>query len=313
MENRLSFLIFFLLLSLVSCSQRPAEEVTEAIDVAQTLLSSEKCDEAIKLLEDIGRQPKDGVYLQVLSSAYACKAKFRMIEFIADDVPTINTSALFKSVATFSLSPETTVDSVAYSSLKEALNILGGTDFKQATRTNTFGSRRAGDMGLQVLVLSLVQFGKYLNYYGNVDADGDKGQGSGTNTCFLNYTDSMAQSGPVIGVDQLPAANNCNGYTSGHPELSGAKQIERMCEGITLLTNIIDVLENIDISGSDTLEELNNIKANVTTYRTAASTAGVGYFLDLTSPAACRTLLADSTEFNKSQRLFVTLFERELP
>src|SRR5690606_2447915 len=87
-----SITFLFILCLLVSCSKKKPEEVLEAIDVAQTLLSDSQCDKAIDVLPGVGIQSKDAIYLQVLSSAYACKASYSEITFIADDVSSISTT-----------------------------------------------------------------------------------------------------------------------------------------------------------------------------------------------------------------------------
>jgi hypothetical protein len=302
----LPFILIFTLL--ISCGNNPQEEATQAIDQALTLLSDGKCDEAIKLLKDLKDQEKNPIYFKTYASAFACRAGFNMIRFVDVDLPLIDDATLFKSISDLSYSDETAVDSANYVNMWGSLLILGeGNDYKQTKRNTQFGKRQGEDMGVQVLIYSLMTLGKWLNWYGNVDASGNKGLGTNTNSCYLNYTYA-----PAIGVvSALPGTNACQTTNDGHPDLNGADKIERMCEGLTLITNIYDVLNSIDLSSSSTFGDLTNVKNEINSYRTAADAAGVGYLLDVTDPIACQTLLANSSDMNNAELLFALVLESE--
>lgn len=314
-----SFFILLLLFILTSCSQKPEEETSEAIDVALSHLSKEECNEAIKVLLDAGVQNNDAVYLQVLASAYACKAGYDEVAFISHDLMNIDTTSaftLFHGIASFSLSPETTPDSANYVAIRTGLNYLlnSTTTAGQAPREAKFGARKSGDMGVQALMLNVVNFGKFLNYYGNVDSSGEKGQGTtSTNHCFLNYTDNRAQALVAL----LPAANNCNSNTDGHPDLSFAAADlpvtkRRLCEGLMTVTNLIDILNNIDISGSSELSALQEIADEVNTYKALAEDAGLGTLINTLSQSECETLLNTASNLDDMQLLYAILFEAGL-
>ena len=301
--DRVSILIFLILFSLGSCGQRSGEDVREAIDKAQTLLTSQKCDEAIKILEDAGPANSDAVYLQVLGSAYACRANVKTIAFIASDLPLIDSSTFMNSISILSLSPETTADSAPYASLRTALSILQNTN-TQLAREAKFGVRKSGDLGVQILVYSIIELGKFMNFYGNVSSLGAKGGGSNTNTCFMNYTYPNA-----IAVVTSGSTGACNSANDGHPDMSGAALARRLCEGSTLIANILDVIKNIDLSGSPDLSELEDLNATVDDYRADADAAGVGHFIDITSQSECEALIANPTEMNNMQLYYATVFE----
>lgn len=304
-----NFLNFILILGLIiGCAKKTSVQVEEAVDQALTLLSDEKCDDAIKLLEDVGRQPNDPVYIQVLASAYACRAGFRTVDFITSDIPLVDASNLMKSLTLLSLSNQTVVDEAAYTDLKTALSILQQTD-KQANRKAKFGTRKSGDIGIQILLLSIVQLGKYVHFFGNVDATGVKGAGSNTNTCFLNYTHPAA-----MALINNPAGSTgaCVTTNDGHPDMSGADLKRRQCEGSTLVANIIDVIKNVDLSASSELSSLSSISATVDQYRNDAIAAGVVQFIDTTSQSDCETLLNTPAEMNNMQTYFAALFEKQL-
>jgi hypothetical protein len=306
-KNYLHFILIFVLVFVSSCGNNPEEVAYQAIDQALTLLSDGKCGDAIKLLEDLKDQEENPVFLKTYASAYACKAGFNMVRFVESDIEAIDDTDLLGSVSILTYSDETETDSPEYKAMKKSLEILGRSDFKQDTRNSDFGQRHGEDMGVQVLIYSIMQFGKYLNWYGNVDAAGKKGAGTNTNTCYLNYTYAPAQA--VIG--GFPASNACQSTSAGHPDISGADLIPRMCEGITLIANIYDVIKTIDLTSSSTLGALEDIVSELDSYETAAQAAGVEEFLTLTSPADCATLLATTTGMNEAELFLAIVLESE--
>lgn len=317
---------------LVACAKNPAEEEASAIDQALTLLSKEECDEAIDILEDIGRRTDNAVYLQVLASAYACRADFNEIEFLATDIEAINTTStdFMKSLSILSLSYESTANSDQFQDIDEALDILLNVDSNQPSqvaREAKYGPRKAGDMGIQALFLSMVQLGKFLNFYGNVNTSGAKGlggasvdeQGADQSECFLPYTDPVA----ITYVDSLPATNACDNFSggdNGHPNMSfAAANLEttktRMCQGLMLVTNIIDILSNITIPQNDATDNLDEIATLSASFKSTITTADpdLAVLLDTTSQSACETLLDTPTEFANMQLIYAMLFETGLP
>lgn len=310
-------LLFIFILS--SCAQNTNEKVREAIDRALTFLSSDECDEAIQVLEDAGMQTDNAIYLQVLASAYACKAGYNEISFVLDDLTNIDTTdgfTIFSSISTLSLSSESSVESTNYTSIRTALELLHNstTTAGQVAREEKFGARKAGDMGVQALLLNVVLLGKFLNYYGNVNSSGVKGLGTvSSNTCFINYTEATAQ---TI-VSALPAANHCNSNSDGHPELSFvAANLEttkrRLCEGLMTITNLIDILENVDLSGSSELGGLEDIASEITQYKVDAEAAGLGTLINTLSQSECETLLDTPANLDDMQTLYAMLFEAGL-
>lgn len=315
------FLIWILLL-LASCGQNAAEKTDEAIDVALTYLSSEKCDAAIDVLEDAGRNNSNPVYLQVLASAYACRAHYNAVKFIEDDITTISGTAtgLMKSLALLSLSPETTADSDEYKDLRTGLGVLLNIDSEQPSqvrREAKFGARKAGDMGLQTLLLSLVQLGKFTHYYGNVNVtSGVKGGGAKASKCFIAYTDAQA----LLAVSGGVTGSCTNSTLVGHPDLSMAAADlpvtkRRMCEGLMLVTNVIDVLSNITLPVSDDLGDLDDVANVVKSFRTNITTLkpDLETLLTTTSQAECMSIVSTAPEFDKLQQIYALLFEVGLP
>ncbi len=311
-------LILTLIFVLMSCAKNDQEQIDDAIDQALSLLSSEKCDEAISILEDAGRQNDNAIYLQVLASAYACKAGVDTISFLSNDLPDLDTtsiSTLMKTASVITLSPETSTDSTAYASLTTALNILqdfdGGAQPSQLNRAAVYGTRKAGDMGMQIIVLSIIQMGKFLNWYGNVSGTGVKGGGTNTNSCFLNYTYAPAQA--VIGAATGACTVTNDGHSGLDPAVSTAIARRHMCEGLMLFTNLLDVLENITVTGSTDLEDLADVADTASAQRDAIITAvpALATLLNETSNSDCVAAIA-AAESNNMELIYASLFETGL-
>lgn len=311
---RTSILCFTLLL-FFSCAKNPVEATDEAIDIALSFLSNGKCEEAISVLGEVGNQSSNPIYLQVLASAHACKANFSEVAFVADDLASMNTTSgatIFRSFSILSSSSEIIPDSNDYTDILTGLNvILNSTTGNpgQVSRSDKFGSRKAGDLGVQALILSIVNFGKFLNYYGNVSATGVKGGGTvSANTCFLNYNDTRATA--LTGV----STGACISDSAGHLELnqSTATGKRRLCEGLIYLTNILDILENIDLSNSSSLSKLEEVATKVVLFKTAAVTAGLGTLINMTSQSACETYIAAPLRLLDMEYFYALVFESGL-
>lgn len=306
------FHLLLLLIALVGCAKSKDDEVLEAVDVAQSYLTDNECEKAIDVLEKVGRQNDDPIYLQVLASAYSCRAHFKTVDFIQNDIETVQTgtSTLMRSLSILSLSTETQSDSSAYVALNTALGILlnsdGGSKPSQDGRESKYGARKAGDMGVHVLLLSIVQLGKFTHHFGNVGANGAKGGAGSGNTCYINYTYAPAQA--IIG----SSTGSCTTTSSGHPDLSftdAPTARRRLCEGLMLFTNILDVLDNMDLSGNETFEDLEGVSSAVAPYRAAIDAAGLSYLIDNTSQATCESDTSTTSGQNDLEWVTALLFE----
>ena len=317
-----SFILIFLLFLFCSCAKTAPEKVDEAIDLALSYLTNEQCDKAIDVLEDAGRDTENAIYLQVLASAYACRASYNEITFLTTDIPAINSTAvgLMKSLSLLTLSGETATNSAEYVDLRQAFTILTNVDAAQpsyVTRVASYGARKASDMGVQTLFLGLVQLGKFIHYYGNVNATtGVKGGGTQSNNCFLEYTDPRA----IVALGALGATCNDMSTDDGHVDLSFAAGSltatkKKMCEGLVLVTNIIDILENITLPASSSYGSITTLPATISTFKTSiiAADATLSTLLNTTSQSTCETLVTAAAEFNNLQYIYALLFEVGLP
>lgn len=322
-------LILILFIFATSCGKKPEEEVEEAIDIALTYLSDNECNKAIDLLEDVGRDTKNAKYLQVLSSAYACRAGFSEIDFLDTEIDKLDTDDiddLFLSLTKLKWSAEKEADSDEYTDLREALDIVlnvESTQPSQEDRNDRFGKRQGEALGVQALLMSMAQLGKFLHFYGNVDSTGVKGggaantdeQGATTSKCFAAYTSTDAQTvltPAIAGSCRYPGPAS---YV-GHPDLDFANLTEtkrRMCEGLVLVTNTLDILENLDLSNSN-YGDISAVKTLVQNLRTTITTAdsNLGTLINTTSQETCETLVANATQWDNLQYIYALLFEVNL-
>jgi hypothetical protein len=135
-----------------------------------------------------------------------------------------------------------------------------------------------------------------------------KGGGSGTNSCFLNYNDPRAQA--LTGV----STGACSSDTDGNADLdqSTAAGKRRICEGAMLLTNTIDILDNLDLSNSSTLSVLEDISSQVNSFKTAATAAGLGTIINMTSQSDCETFLQTPAQLLDMEYFYALVFDTGL-
>lgn len=305
---RLLFLFTFLFFA-VSCGKTTSEEVDGAIDIALSHLTEKRCDKALEVLNKVNGH-SDAVYLQVLASAYACKANYNEISFVINDLAEITAADpadLLKSVSIMSTSVETTTDSVTAINLTRASQVaLAGKS--QLERNSTFGERKSGDLSVQALLLNIAALGKHLNHFGNVNATGVKGGGVQGNKCFLNYTDPRATAlvGAVTGA--------CVSTSNGHADLDlvSTDGKRRVCEGLIYLTNSLDILANLDLTNFEEFDVIIDITAQLDTFKQAAHSQGLGYLIDELSQTSCVQTLQSASGRSDIEYLYALIFETSL-
>ncbi len=316
----------------LSCGKKSPEEfVSDAILQANSYLNNLECQKAITLLEGVGRQTSNAEYLVTLASAYACKGNYSTITYFANDI--VNTSADSNSalggLALYTIANDTIeapfITDPTVSSLQTAIDILlyagGGipssTNPTAARRINILGDK-TGDVNSLAAYLILNLLGKDLYYYGNTAIDTttlEAVKGSGTafsNTCITNY--SAAEALIQIGIDTGGVTGSCADLTTGHTELitpvSNANRKARLCQGVVLMNNLLEILPNIlvDIAGTD----LASISALLTSADAAkddlvAAYPGLGSVLVVQSQSLCESDTAIS--LSNLESYFATVFE----
>ncbi len=317
------FLAYSLVLFLLAgCGADEKQKVVSAIEDALYYLThgTPQCQKAIDALEKIGRQDKDPRYLQVLASAYACRAQFSELALI-DDVDKVDADVekIFGSLASLTLAAETAPESARFQDLQRAINVLlyaGGRSTPSAAgMLGIFGRRHANNMNLQALYMILVQLGRYARWYARTDALGKKGNATGVqvNACFLNYT-----GGPLAVATAFGAPNACTGAGQGSSDLNPASvgatvARRRLCQGAMLLTNFLDILDNITFADTDTLGELTDLSGLFATAVAAleAMHPDMSAFLAVRDQTACEAFVDPNPEV--AHYLFASLFEGGTP
>jgi hypothetical protein len=308
-------IVFAVILS--GCAKNEEQKVIDAVDTALYHLSQSDpdCAQAIKVLEAVGRQPRNPRYLHTLASAYACRGSFSELTLLAE-VDTISADNLFlASLAQLSTSEQSQAESDEFTDLQTAIDLLlyaGEKTIPSASEQQAiFGNRHGANLNLQALYMIIVQLGRYARWYANTDATGAKGAGAGTNVCLFDYA-----VGPQVVATSHPS-NACSGVNTGHPDLdyTGVTQTvaqKRLCQGAMLFNNLLDILENTSISSDSSLGDLSEVKDALDPYITLASARpDVAALLATLSQAECETTVAADDE--GMQYYFATLFEGGIP
>lgn len=306
-----TILIAVLMLSF-SCGKTKDQEVKDAILSANIYLSTRQCQPAIDVLESMGRQNRNAHYLKALSSAYACRAGYSTTVFFADDIAKTATPAPLGGMTTYSTS---IVDATSpltedsnFRDLQTAIDILlyaGGipstTEPTTVERAKYFSANQAGDINSQLAFMMLVQVGKLMKVYADTNAAGVKGGGSGSNTCFTDYT----ATDDAIKLIFLSAGETgaCSTPSSPHPQLADGVvgRRKRLCEGTVLLNNILNVLPSVlATAGGGDLDDIADLTEDIEKQKEDLEDISAGF-----SPTA--TVLSQTNCENDTDITLVTL------
>lgn len=262
------------------------KETTEsAVFQADYYLTSGKCAKAQEVLDDAGWSD-DANYIGAYSNVYACYAGFSELTAIfggnLDILETSTPEDIFKSIASFSTSEETSVDSAVYSNMDKGIKTIleaVGSVPSAALRNSKYGRRKGTDLNSQALYMVIFQFGKFLRLYGNTDDNGNKGAGPHGSGCFMDY--------PNLGINcNNPLGNDGSPYLDFVAEPEDATR--RACEGVVYFNNLLDILRNIDLGDSETSAQLQDIVDNIDTYLAGiGSDSDLDPYINLTSQASC--------------------------
>lgn len=269
----LRFLLCFLLI-FVSCGKKEGDELRDdAITEADFFLTDGRCQEAIDVLEAAGRNSRNGRFTKKLATAYACRAGFNTALFFDNDIELIATAhSELGGLTRFKVSQMMDApDNESYEDMKEAIDLLlyaGGLSHSQnpssEARREALGAEAGQDVDALLMYLVMNHFGQYLYYYGNTSSSGQKGvRVAADNKCLVAY-DNLTFDNPIVpGVSDLydyldvESSDTCSSTnaTDGHPDLGaiGSLNIARMCEGVTLLNNFLEIFPKViaEFGGAD--------------------------------------------------------------
>lgn len=329
LKNLVSILFFAFLFLFQSCGKDADEKRKEAILEAQIYLSEGQCTKAINVLEAAGRDDLNATYLKTLSSSYACRAGYNTGRFFSDDLALVgNSSSVLGGFTLFSTSDDMTeADEESYEDLQTAIDILlyaGGISLTKnpttARRERNFTSAELQDIHPLLLYYLMAQLGRYLKFYGNADATGEKGRGdtTSTNDCFHEYENISYGATDTDTYLGTGVTGDCNAASSGHGSLGSGTtpNIARMCQGVVLLNNFLSLVATVvsDIGGDD-FNGLGSLDDDLTAAKATilALEPNVGDVLDVLSQSKCETDNAnsttDATQNDYIQLYFMFLFE----
>lgn len=270
-----------LVVGLSACGADEEQTIDDAVDVAQSYLTTGDCQRAIDTLEDIGRHPEHYRYVKTLATGYACRAGYSTPNLYGNDLTKIGTPSLLGGMGVFTTSDlMESPDDPNFEDLQTAMNVLlySGeiTETQNPTserRSRYFSSSEVANMDTLLLYLTMVQIGMFVNYYGDIDnsltsSDGDYGlKGAASNGtadyCLFDYdgTISLTPDGTVVGagdttlddylVSLAGTSNACdgsNGAADGYNPYLGTNSnmhLERMCQGVVLLNTFFNALDNV--------------------------------------------------------------------
>lgn len=277
---KLKWISLILILILSSCGG-DSEDVKNAIDEANFLLTERNCSRARTVLDEVGYQKTNPRYIAAYATTYACEANYSTVNFFADDLSKISsaTDGFLGSLASFTTSDRmTAATDEDFTKLQQAINTIlySGdlTDSSSLNRINIFGSSAASNLHAQALYMVMVNFGRWLRYHGNASATGVKGAGTNpeANNCLYSYNAGGAFYAVVVDALDDGAANSgsCNSTNTpynGTDDITNAGATlnqERLCNGIILFNNFVDLISNVTFSAANT-GELNNLAANFET------------------------------------------------
>jgi hypothetical protein len=278
------YFIFSLLFILTFSCANKEEDIISAKKEALYYLSNGDCSAAKKALDSVSPDSDDKVYVSLYASVYECLAGYKELTTVLGNLGSLDASALnlFSTLAAFNSSQEVTApDDYKYTNILKALDVIqnSSTPTGAIGRIQKFGRAQAGELNYQALFLTTIALGKYLAAYGNVDATGSKGTGSGgaTLVCLAQYNYSNVNNDYL---DDL-ANDSCTGSTTANNNVSilitDTDYERRLCEGVVLYNNFLDLLINLELPldtselGNliDAQDVLKDIKSAATTYLAA--------------------------------------------
>ena len=232
---------------------------------AQNHLSIRNCQTALKILKKIDGK-KSARWYQTKASAEACSSPFSEVSFFTNGVQqfSANQQNFGRSLAGLDISsekdegPEDSDFVAIFTSVQTLLNAGKPKTPNFKGRSKIWDKEENIRMSMQGAYVNLAALGMYMNYYGNVDEKGNKGEGEGANGCYLDYTS------PYIVNILIPAQANlikpCASGGSGHPDLPSPIEgttLTRACRGIVMVNALLDFIDNVELP--DDSGELNSL------------------------------------------------------
>jgi hypothetical protein len=312
------FSIVLLLTILFSCGSSTEEEIEDAILQANQYLSSSMCQEAIDVLEAVGRQTSNKSYLITLASGYACRGNFSELTLFSEDITKVGTPSVMGGFTTFSSSTDmTSVADTDFSDVNLAIEVLAyaggiaggatGSNPTSAIRQSTFGASGSGDIDAMILYLTMANLGRWMRFYGAPDTSGNQTQ------CVLNYNGAYTLDSAATLENTLTAlTGTCTtAVTAGSTDIgnAGSYVTANICNGVVLLNTFFDTLPNV--LDNYTGGELDSVDSVRTSLETAAGllTAAKTGSEDILATTNFEKCVADNADEEFMQWFFVFMVE----
>lgn len=290
--------LLLVLFGILGCGKTPEQKVTDTISRANFLLTSRQCQEAINILEALGRQTANPNYIVTLASAYACKAGYSSTTFFAQDISKITAdNSTFGGVAAMTTSDDSVspsfYDDTKVNALLSAINVLlyagGAIDSAEeptyAKRLEIYGND-GGDINSFAMYLILAHLGKFYHYFGDASVNladlanpATKAGGALAGTCMTSYTNAEAILAEADVDTYLSAANtgSCDSVSGSviRAEINDSATNRRalLCQAIVGFNNLYELLPFVlaDAAGTD-LSTISGVTASITAVKTALTT-----------------------------------------
>jgi hypothetical protein len=323
-KKSIHYFFLFLPLLFISCGKSDEEKIDQAIESAHIYLTNRECSKAEEVLNDVGIQGRHARYLQTLASTYACYSDYKTTTFYGTNLSKISSSltAFFGSLTKFTTSPMSDPDDTSYIKLLQSINVLlyagGLSKSSSVNRAAIFSSEELNDIHIQLVYLIMTQIGKYLFYYGNANPTlGVKGTGTAsngnsnglTNGCLYNYNPSDAATNVAItAIRTSGVIGSCTNIATGHAKLvalPNANTVKRMCQGIVLFNNLLDILSNTTIPNSG-----QSLKTLYSTFNTTCSSvSGISDLCQIKDQSVCEADYKSTPQTDKLEIYFFYIYE----
>jgi hypothetical protein len=314
----LNILLCFLVLSCGDSDEQIRKNLMISANIA---MGSGDCDKAIELMTSIDQPKSDGEFIKILALSYACKAKFNVTTFLTDDLQRFDDSGTFNGTTLFSTSDDViSADDEDFTYLQLAMDTIlyaGGLDTEEnptsTKRGEIFSNDELNELEMLLVYLQLISMGRFFNYYGDANTDGEK------TGCLIQYENVSLDGGSsfdaVLGTGALDLGSctlaNYKTAGVGNSDLGtpGSYNVKRLCHGVMIINNFFHVFPSLiaRISGADfdNIASMENVLTLITQFMETQKTGVSDNVSDVLSQTRCETLNASDDDFLQVYYLFL--------
>jgi len=333
-SQKVNLLLFCLIFSFFGCGSSEEDKVSFVITEAEIFLNASDCNSALTILKNIEYQKTNARYLQTLASAYACKSSFKETTLFTNLGNISAGGTLLGQFTKFTTaSTMTSTDDIDFLNMQSAIDTLlyaGGlltsNNPSVDSRAGIFSPDDALSISTQLFYLMFDQIGRYGFFYGCYDGlssgDGDKGKGRAadpvcSNRCFANYTGTVSLpvglGSNISGYIGAAPTGSCDGVSAGHTSLAAtdynSSQITILCQGVILMNNFLEVLDDIS-SNVSAFAGFKVVSDFFDTPKANGASASISDVMDTLSQSKCESDFGvDTAGKEKLMKYFVLFYE----